>query len=195
MSIIVHHAPRSRSTRLLWLLEELGADYTINYVDIRRRDGSGWPDASNRHPLKQSPAIEISGQILIESNLIFLFLTDKYRVAALAPTPTHPRRAEYVSWLGYYSGVLEGVFLSGPPEQWSPIQKDAFAALNDRWSHAIKDGGYILGEFSALDILYGSLLQNFREAMPAGEPYDSYLERINQRPALARALQKDSPPA
>ena len=25
MSMIVHHAPQSRSTRLLWLLEELGA--------------------------------------------------------------------------------------------------------------------------------------------------------------------------
>jgi len=30
------HAPRSRSTRFLWLLEELGADYEVMTVDIYR---------------------------------------------------------------------------------------------------------------------------------------------------------------
>ncbi len=194
MSILVHHAPQSRSTRLLWLLEELGADYTIHYVDIRRQDGPGQADPSNPHPLKQSPAIEVDGQVLIESVLIFLFLTDRYRIAALAPTPTHPRRAEYVSWLGLYNGVLESVLTSGTPDSWTPVQKVAYAELDRRWRAAIKDGGFIPGEFSALDILFGSLLQWFRGAMPAGEPYDSYVERISARPALGRAMQKDSRP-
>ncbi|MEG1452514.1 glutathione S-transferase family protein [Brevundimonas sp.] len=194
MSLILHHAPQSRSTRMLWLLEELGADYEIQYVDIRRQNGQGGADPSNPHPLKLAPSIEINGQILIESVLIFLFLTDKYRVAGLAPTPTHPRRAEYVSWLGLYSGVLETVLTSGLRESWSQVQKDAYAELDRRWSEAIKDGGFILGNFSALDILFGSLLQWFRAAMPAGEPYDSYVRRISERPALARALKKDSPP-
>ena len=38
------HAPQSRSSRIVWLLEELGADYEIRYVSIRRWDGSGGPD-------------------------------------------------------------------------------------------------------------------------------------------------------
>ena len=195
MSLILHHAPQSRSTRMLWLLEELGADYKIHYVDIRRRNGQGGMDPTNPHPLKLAPSIELDGQVLIESVLIFLFLTDKYRVAAMAPTPTHPRRAEYVSWLGLYNGVLETVLTSGPREGWSQVQKDAYAELDRRWREAIKDGGFILCNFSALDILFGSLLQWFRAAMPAGEPYDSYVRRISERPALQRALQKDSPPA
>lgn len=194
MSIIVHHAPQTRSTRLLWLLEELGADYSVHYVDIRRQDGSGAPDPTNPHPLKQVPALEVNGQILVESALIFPFLTDKYRIANLAPTPTHPRRAEYISWLGLYAGVLEPVLMSGTADNWSDIQHQAYQALDARWRAAIEQGGYILGQFSALDILFGSLLQFYREAMPAGEPYDSYLERLNQRPALERAMQKDSPP-
>jgi glutathione S-transferase len=33
------HAPRSRSTGLLWLLEEVGEPYDIQYVSIRRGDG------------------------------------------------------------------------------------------------------------------------------------------------------------
>ncbi|WP_292053298.1 MULTISPECIES: glutathione S-transferase family protein [unclassified Brevundimonas] len=194
MSMIVHHAPQTRSTRLLWLLEELGADYAVHYVDIRRMNGQGASDPANPHPLKQVPALEVGDQLLIESALIFPFLTDRYRIANLAPTPTHPRRAEYIAWLGLYSGVVETVLASGPPEGWPPVQKAAYAELDRRWGGAIKDGGFILGQFSALDILFGSLLQWFRAAMPAGEPYDSYLERINARPALRRALEKDSPP-
>ena len=35
------HAPRSRSSRFVWLLEEIGEPYDIQYVSIRRVDGSG----------------------------------------------------------------------------------------------------------------------------------------------------------
>ena len=35
------HAPRSRSSSFLWLLEEVGEPYDIQYVSIRRGDGSG----------------------------------------------------------------------------------------------------------------------------------------------------------
>ena len=39
--LTLFHAPRSRSTRILWLLEELGADYAVRHVGIRYLDGSG----------------------------------------------------------------------------------------------------------------------------------------------------------
>ena len=39
--LTLYHAPRSRSARFLWLLEELGAEYQVEYVDIVRNDGSG----------------------------------------------------------------------------------------------------------------------------------------------------------
>ena len=34
------HAPRSRSTRLIFLLEEIGVPYQIKVVNIRRSDGN-----------------------------------------------------------------------------------------------------------------------------------------------------------
>ena len=37
--ITLYHAPRSRSSRMIWLLEELGARYEIAYVDIKRPTG------------------------------------------------------------------------------------------------------------------------------------------------------------
>lgn len=37
--LTLYHAPRSRSTRILWLLEELDAPCEIVYVDIKRPTG------------------------------------------------------------------------------------------------------------------------------------------------------------
>ncbi|MBN9479756.1 MAG: hypothetical protein J0I52_05930 [Bordetella sp.] len=50
MSMMVHHAPQSRPSRLPWPLEELGADYRIRHVDILRRDGQGRADAIGARP-------------------------------------------------------------------------------------------------------------------------------------------------
>ncbi|MGZ5939402.1 MAG: glutathione S-transferase family protein, partial [Rhizomicrobium sp.] len=41
--ITLYHAPRSRSSRIIWLLEELGAEYKIELVPIVRGDGTGTP--------------------------------------------------------------------------------------------------------------------------------------------------------
>ena len=126
--------------------------------------------------------------------MIMLYLTDRYE--GLAPTVAEPQRAEYLSWLGLYNGVLEPVisakFRAGAL---SATQADAYAQLDVRWRAALERGPYLLGEqFSAVDILFGSLLQFFRASMPEYPIYDEYLSRINKRPALARAQAKDARP-
>jgi len=42
--LTLFHAPRSRSTRFIFLLEEIGVSYEIKVVNIRRSDGSGAVD-------------------------------------------------------------------------------------------------------------------------------------------------------
>ena len=45
--ITLYHCPRTRSSRIIWLLEEIGAPYTIAPVTIvRPMEGSGDPDAA-----------------------------------------------------------------------------------------------------------------------------------------------------
>lgn len=61
--LTLYHAPRSRSFRILWLLEELGVPYDTEMVSIRRRDGSGHipPDYIDIHPHGKVPALVHDG--------------------------------------------------------------------------------------------------------------------------------------
>jgi len=171
----------------------LGADYQVNYLDILRNDGSGGPDPTNPHPLKQVPAITVDGVTIVESVMIILYLTDRY--PGLAPAVGDPKRADYLGWLGLYNGVLEPVISAKFRGEVTAVQADAYAALDRRWREALDRAPYLLGDsFTAVDILFGSLLQFFRAAMPQYPIYDAYLARIGDRPALARAMTKDARP-
>src|SRR5262245_65884961 len=61
--LTLYHAPRSRSSRIIWLLEELGAPYQIRITGIPRPDGPGAPDAANPHPDKKVPALVDHGAL------------------------------------------------------------------------------------------------------------------------------------
>ena len=105
--LTLYHAPRSRSFRTLWLLEEIGAPYELKVVNIRRGDGSGAADASNPHPLGKVPALVHDGRLVFETSAIALYLTDLFPQAGLGPKIGDNERGAYLSWLAYYSGVFE----------------------------------------------------------------------------------------
>jgi hypothetical protein len=62
----LYHASRSRSTRMLWLLEEFGLPYTVEYARITRMDSSDRPDARNPRPYKKVPAI-VRNDVLVSA--------------------------------------------------------------------------------------------------------------------------------
>lgn len=196
--LTLFHAPQSRSSRMIWLLEELGADYAIRYVDIPRMDGSGGPDPSNPHPDKKVPALVHDDALVTESAAICLYLTDLHPEAGIGPIAGDPRRGAYLSWLAYYAGVIEPVVaievadLGG-----NAVLARTFRGLKEmhgRVAAALERSPYLLGDaFSAADLLLASLGQFARAMLPAGERVDDYLARLNARPALARALAKDRP--
>jgi glutathione S-transferase len=81
--ITLYHAPQSRSSRMIWLLEELGQPYEIRPVSIfRPMTGAGSPDPTNPHPDKRVPALEHDGSLVAESVAIVLYLTDAFPEAA-----------------------------------------------------------------------------------------------------------------
>ncbi len=196
--LTLFHAPQSRSSRFIWLLEELGADYEIRYVGIPRMDGTGGPDPSNPHPDKKVPALTHDDALVTESAAIALYLTDLHPDAGIGPAVGDAKRGSYLAWLAYYAGVIEPVVtIEFAKLGDNPVLTRTFRGvreMNQRVRDALDRGPYLVGDaFSAVDVLVGSLGQFSRETLPAGDPVDAWLARLNARPALARALATDSP--
>jgi len=194
--ITLYHAPQSRSSRIVWLLEEVGAPYDLKITNIPRMDGTGAPDPANPHPDKKVPALVDDGVLITESGAIVLHLTDKFPAAKLGPAVGDALRGPYLSWLFYYAGVMEPVVsldFAGLPA--NPMVQRTFrskAEFGARVLAALREGPYLLGErFSGADILLASMLQWARHTLPADKLVDDYLARINARPALGRATAKD----
>jgi len=65
--IVLHHLNKSRSQRIIWLLEELGLPYEIKAY---QRDATTFlapPELKAIHPLGKSPVIEFDSRVLAES--------------------------------------------------------------------------------------------------------------------------------
>ena len=99
--LTLYHSPQTRSSRIIWLLEEADAEYEIKYVTIPRMDGTGGPDPKNPHPDKKVPLLVHEGEMIWESAAIALYVADLFPNARLAPRPGEKGRGTYVSWLAY----------------------------------------------------------------------------------------------
>ena len=194
--LTLYHAPQSRSSRIVWLLEELGADYVLEITDIPRMDGKGAPDPANPHPDKKVPTLVDDGVVITESIAIVQYLTDKFPAAGIGPQIGDARRGPYLTWLAYYAGVIEPVVnleFAGLAD--NAAMRRTFrdrAAMDRHILSALNSGPYVLGEkFSGADVLIASIGHFSRQMLPTGAVVDAYLARCNSRPALARAGAKD----
>ena len=194
--ITLFHRPKTRSSRFIFLLEELGAPYTIKIVTTRTRDG-GAVDPANPHPHGKVPAISDDGAIVFESPALALYLTDKFPDNSLGPQVGAAGRAAYLSWLAYYTGVLEPAFMSKfmnvevprGTAGWVPVEEAMPVIIK-----ALTPGPYMLGgRYSAADVLYGTTFAMFAQSpmLPKSPVIDDYVQRIVTRPAFLRAQQLD----
>jgi glutathione S-transferase len=196
--ITLFHRPRTRATRFIFLLEELGAPYQLKAVTTRTADGGGSVDPSNPHPHGKVPAIDDDGVIVFESAAVALYLTDKFPKNGIGPVVGEPKRGPYLTWLAYYAGVLEPAFMSKflntPVPRgtagWVPVEE----AL-DYLTKTLSAGPYLLGDkFSAADVLYGTTFAMFGQSplLPKSSVIEAYAKRVTERPAYARAQAKEA---
>jgi glutathione S-transferase len=196
--ITLYHRPNSRSTRFIFLLEELQAPYTIRLVSTRTRDGGGAPDPANPHPHGKVPAISDDGVVVFESPAIALYLTDKYPQNRIGPLVGEPERGAYLSWLAYYSGELEPAFMCKFMNVEVPRATAGWVAVEELMPAIIarlSAGRYLLGErFSAADVLYATTFALFAQSplLPKSPVIADYVRRVTARPAFARALARQN---
>jgi len=193
--ITLYHAPQSRSSRIIWLLEELAVPYVIQPVSIfRPMTGEGHPDPINPHPDQRVPALEHDDRLITESVGIALYLGDTMPGAELAPAVGSPWRGTYCSWLGWYACEMEPAMFAGLSGALaaSPAKQRDHAAVLRRLETALAHKDYVMGDgFTIADLLIASALNFARKAFPQSAAIDAYVERCKNRPAAIRALALD----
>jgi len=193
--LTLFHAPQSRSSRIVWLLEEIGVDYDIRYVDIfRSMTGTGGRDPANPHPDGKVPALRHRDVLVTESAAVALYLTDLFPEAGLGAPVGSPERAAYLTWLTWTAGEMEPAYwarISGQTNN-DPLARARYEAVIARLLGALERGPYLMGErFTAVDVMVGSGIAWGREYSPRSPLLDAYLTRILDRPANASATARD----
>ena len=88
--LTVHHLEKSRSQRLLWLLEELGIPYELTIYHRFRKTMLAPPGLKAIHPMGKSPVISDDGIVVAESAAILEYLVDAYDAAVVAAHTWRP---------------------------------------------------------------------------------------------------------
>jgi glutathione S-transferase len=191
------HAPESRSTRILQLIDEMGIwdKIDIRRVDIIYRDGSGQVDPANPHPEGKVPALIHDGTVITESGAIMLYLTALFPEAGLAPKPGHAQRGEYLTWLFWYQGIMEPVMMAEAMGIQNPAFARNFRGLTEiaaRLDTALQKGPWLCGDYSAADLICASAFTFLPQLTPDNARIRDWIARAQARPALARAKAYDA---
>lgn len=200
--LTLYHAPRSRSSSIVWLLEELETPYKIEIVPIVYGNGQGAPAPESYRkiqPHKKVPAIDHDGVIVHECAAIALYLADAFPRTGLAPKIGEPMRGPYVTWLAYWAGPLNDIptahFRGWDKEGQPPTGFGNFDDLVDYMKSTLQKHSYIAGDrFTAADVLVGAAVDFYSGMgiLPKDKVFEDYQKRLAERPAKARGAAKDN---
>ncbi|NOK32974.1 glutathione S-transferase family protein [Corallococcus exercitus] len=166
----LYFAPRTRSTRPRWLLEELGVPYELVRVDLASGAHKHPDYLQHVHPLGVVPALEDGGQPVMESTAHLLHLADRFPEKGLAPAPGSLERAEYYQWISFAVTTLEPRVEAYFEHTQGLPEGQRVPALADRAVQRFTDAARVLearlggreflvgSRFSAADVLMASLL-------------------------------------
>src|SRR5213593_3449936 len=83
--LTLHHLNDSRSQRILWLLEELGAPYELKRYQRDAKTRLAPPELEAVHPLGKSPVITDRDVRIAESAAIVDYIIRRYGREAMMP--------------------------------------------------------------------------------------------------------------
>lgn len=202
--LIVYGTPRTRASRVTWMLEEIGTRYDYRPVALDKGEGRQ-PSYLALNPTGKVPTLVDGELILGESAAIVTYLGDKFTLSGLVPRTGGAARAKYNQWCYFCLSELEQALWTRAKHTFALPEDKRVAAVKDTalWEFAqaakvlakqLDRSDYVLGaEFSAADILFGHTL-GWAKAAKIELSLDSlkaYADRVLGRPALARAYQRE----
>jgi glutathione S-transferase len=188
----LYYMPRTRSSRVLWLLEEIGERYELTEIAGNQRQSA---EHLRRHPLGRVPALELGdGTTMFESAAICLQLADLYPAAGLIPPLGSSERALVYQWVVFAVAELEGPlfrWISALGEGTTESRAhDRFTQAAVALESALNGGDWLLdAQFTVADVMCASVLQgaDARELLRPWPGLEAYVQRSESRPAYARA--------
>ena len=156
--ITLYHSPNTRSSGALMLLEELGAPYALQVLDMKAGENRQ-PAYLAVNPMGKVPAHPRDGALVTEQVAVFLYLADRFPAAGLAPPIGDTQRGPYLRWMAFYAGCFEPAVVdrAAAAPGGRPGDESLMAATTrvmETLRAQLAPGPWLLGErFTAADML------------------------------------------
>ncbi len=193
-----YHAPHTRSSGVLALLEELDAPYELRILNMKAGEQreAGFLAVN---PMGKVPALLDGDALITEQVAVYLFLADRFPERGLAPGLDDPLRGPYLRWMAFYGSSFEPAVvdraLEREPGRTAMSPYGDFDTVYRLIVEQLAGGPWLLGErFTAADVLWGTALAwttGFK-IVPADPAITAYIARVMARPAMQRAQSQDN---
>lgn len=204
MTIKIHHLNNSRSQRILWLLEEIGAPYEIVHHQRDAVTNLAPPELLAVHPLGKSPVIEDGGQIVYESAAIVEYLCERHGGAHLVPARGSDDHIRYVEYMHFAEGsamtpILLNIYTARLGEAAAPLRPRIDQQLESHFQYMedrLQPSGWFVGDgLTGADIMLSFPAEAaVKMGLAANKPkLTAFVAAIHARPAFQTALEKGGP--
>jgi len=193
-----YHASPSRSSIVLWMLEELGERYDIHLLSLTKGENRE-PAYLAINPMGKVPAIRHGDTVITEAAAICTYLADAFPAARLNVPIGSPQRGVYLKWLFFGPSCIEPAVI----DRAAPRKEEArrgmlgygdFDTTMNTVAAAVAKGPWLMGEqFTAADVIIGANIRwgMMFKTIPERPEFAAYAGRIAARPAARRAEAKD----
>ena len=199
--ITLFWCPRTRASRVLWMLEELGEPFDVRLANVRDPDSLD-DDFRRASPMGKVPAImdeAANGTVyMADSAPVCLYLADRYAQGRLAPAVDDPARGQFLYWMGFTPGAVEPAMMEkfiGFEVSPGSCGWGNYEIVMQTLAQGVKEGPWVMGEqFTAADVLLGSSVNFMKQfgLLGEGSALEPYLERCLARPAYQAALAREA---
>ena len=199
--LVVHHLNNSRSQRILWLLEELGAPYEIRFYQRDPTTNLAPPELEAVHPLGKSPLITDDGVTMGESGAIVDYIVRKHGHGKLAPPSGTAAHEKYLEWLHYSEGsamlpLMLNLYVGRLKEAGAPLHPRIDSELANHLGYvdrALEGRDFFVGASLTGADIQMSFVGEMAKVFDKLGPYPNlaaWLTRMHARPAFQRSIEK-----
>jgi glutathione S-transferase len=180
------------------MLEEVGEPYEIKLLNLKNGDARQ-PAYLAINPMGKVPALKDGDVVITECAAICCYLADAYPKSGLSVPIGDPERGGYLKWLFFGPSCLEPAMIDRSLKREGASRTmlgwGDYDTVFDVVTKAIATGPYLLGDkFTAADVVIGSGLRwgTIFKLIPESAEISAYVSRLERRPALQRAAEKDT---